>query len=555
MPLRTLGLLVLLLAASSAGEVTAQPEVVPSEHAVYGFLHGQRVAGRLPLYRHEMRPLDRAAVQRHLDSLRTRADRLDPSARYWLDEFRREFFEPADAIEQVIGPEGLRLPRRADTEKFLYYHRDADWRLALRGTGRLQARWSEAAEAYSGLALVPEGVLEGHYRAHVGFYSATFDGQQFGGDTRVLLADPVLAPLYYVSRDPNNVPGSFDRSTASLRAGVGPFAAEIAHERLVVGPAFGQPLALSDHADYFSFLRLALDTRVVQYQFVHGALGDRAINPLDTGFVLVAPERYLALHRLTLQPHRRVSLAFTEMVVYGQRGPELAYLNPLYPIKPAEHALWDRDNSLFTLDAVVRPLDGVEASGTYLVDDLDFGQVGDAAFGYKWAAQGGLGVALDRFVPGTTGFVEYARIEPYTYTHRFLLDGSFYNAYQHNGFGLGHPLGPNSDEVSTGVDVWLPFRARVRATGRYRRRAEAFVNDEGVLVNAGGDVTDGTPPDDTGPGSKVFLQGERFEGPGASLSFLYEPFRGLAFRLFGDWQRWDGDPDQLFVRAEVGVTL
>src|SRR5690606_37808998 len=149
-----------------------------------------------------------------------------------------------------------------------------------------------------------------------------------------------------------------------------------------------------------------------------GALGDRAFNPLDTAFALVAPERYLALHRLTLQPHRRVSLALSELGVYGRRGPALAYLHPLYPIKPAEHALWDRDNSLFALDAVVRPLDGVEAYGTYLVDDLVFGQVGDATFGYKWAAQGGVGVALDRLLPGTIGFAEYTRIEPYTYTHR-----------------------------------------------------------------------------------------------------------------------------------------
>ena len=117
---------------------------------------------------------------------------------------------------------------------------------------------------------------------------------------------------------------SFDRSTASLRVAFRPFEGEIAHERLVVGPSFDQPLVLSENADYFSFLRLGLDTRVVQYQFVHGALGDRASNPLDTAFVLVAPERFLALHRLTVQPHRRFSVALTEMVVYGQRGPELA---------------------------------------------------------------------------------------------------------------------------------------------------------------------------------------------------------------------------------------
>ena len=36
---------------------------------------------------------------------------------------------------------------------------------------------------------------------------------------------------------------------------------------------------------------------------------------------------------------------------------------------------------------------------------------------------------------------------------------------------------------------------------------------------------------------------------------LFEPVRGLALTLYGDWQRWDRDPDRLFVRAEAAVTL
>src|SRR5690606_19689394 len=127
----------LMLAAAPA---VAQPEIVPAEHAVYDFLHAQRVAGRLPAYRHEVRPMDRATVLRHLDTLAARDDRLSGTARYWLGEYRREFFEPAEAIEQVFGPGGPRLPRRSDTEKFLYHHRDDDWRVAVPAVGSVQVR-------------------------------------------------------------------------------------------------------------------------------------------------------------------------------------------------------------------------------------------------------------------------------------------------------------------------------------------------------------------------------------------------------------------------------
>ena len=114
----------------------------------------------------------------------------------------------------------------------------------------------------------------------------------------MLQRDPVLNPLYYVGRQ-DVPPGSFDRSTASLRVGGPVFFAGIAHERLRIGPSADRPLILADGADYFSTLQLGLSTRVIQYRFIHGALGDRSrYVPGDSVDVLLGPERYLALHRL-----------------------------------------------------------------------------------------------------------------------------------------------------------------------------------------------------------------------------------------------------------------
>ena len=551
------GLALLTAICLGSSDVRAQPEIVPAEHPVYDFLHQQRVRGHLPDYRHEARPLGRGRLGRLLDSLSARTDAgaaLDPASADWLARYRRELFEPADAVETVIGPGGrVRLPLGAETEKFLYHYRDDDWRIALEAVGRVQFRFSDGEAAYHGAALTPEGIIQGNYRGIVGFYSGTFNGQQFGGDTRVLQADPDLAPLYYIGRQ-ENPPGSFDRATASVRTASRVFFAEIAHERLLMGASFGDGLILTEGSDYFSFVRLGLETRVVQYQFLHAALGDRSFQaPGDEegSTVLLGPERYLALHRLTLNPWRRLQLAFTEMVVYGQRGPELAYLNPINPIKPAEHALWDRDNTLFVLEATFRPLDGVEAYGTFLADDLDFGLLGKNSFNNKWAVQAGLGAALGPAL----GWVEYTRIEPFVYTHRFLLDGSFYNAYQHNGFGLGHPLGPNADQVEAGLRLWLPARLRAELRARYVRRGENYVDPEtGELVNVGGDITDGRQPPFS-DFSKVFLAGERFAGPGATLGLTWEPIRDYALNLLADYQRWDHAPDALFVRTELVVDL
>jgi hypothetical protein len=533
-----------------SGSAAAQPEIVPAGHPVYDFLHHQRVRGLLPEYRHEARPFGRDGVGALLDSARARTGgtALDAASTAWLARFEREIEEPAEAVEAVIGPR-LRLPLGAETEKFLLYHRDADWRVALHAIGRLQARFSED---YHGAAIVPEGILEGNYRGVVGFYTGALNGQQFGGDTRVLQADPDLRSLYYIGRQ-EVPPGNFDRATASLRVANRTFSAEVAHARLLMGASFGDGLLLTDNADHFSFVRLGLDTRAVQYHFVHAALGDRSyyVTGDDGEGVLLGPERYMALHRLTVNPWRWLQLGFTEAVVYGLRGPELAYLNPINPIKPAEHALWDRDNTLFALDVVLRPIPGVEAYGTFLADDLDVGLLGQNSFNNKWAVQAGVGAALGPAL----GWVEYTRIEPFVYTHRFLLEGSFYNAYQHNGFGLGHPIGPNADQLEAGLRFWLPARVRGTAKARYVRRGENYTDPEtGELVNVGGDVNDGRQPpfDDF---SKVFLAGERFAGPGATLGLSWEPIRDYRLVAFGDWQRWDRAEDALFVRTELIVDL
>ncbi len=543
-----------LLGLGASAPAGAQPEIVPAEHPVYAFLHAQRVAGRLPGYRHEALPLDRRAVQEHLEAVDEFRGDVSATTSFWLDEYFREFFEPDDGVESVLDAGALRVPSGRDTEKFLVFHRDDYWRVALSAGAGVQFRASDDSMALGGLALLPTVTVEGNYRDLLGWYSSTFNGLNIAGDTRVLQRDPVLAPLYYVGRA-DVPPGSFDRTSASLRVAGPTFYAEIAHQRLRIGAAADRSLMVADGSDYYSFVRAGLDTRLVQYQFVHAALGERSRDtPGDSLFVLTAPERYMALHRVQVDPAGFLSLGFTEAVVYGHRGPELAYLNPLFPIKPAEHALWDRDNALFALDAVARPFVGMEVFGSFLADDLDFSRLGQQSFNNKWALQGGLSLALDRFLPGTTAWTEYTRIGPFVYTHRFEIEGSFYNSYIHNGYGIGHPIGPNADQLAAGLRVLLAARARIDVTGRWIRRGENFLDSTGAFVNVGGDVADGSQPGFEIPGN-VFLAGDRFSGPGLRMEASWEPIRDAGVRLYADVQSWDRAPTETFVRGEIYLNL
>ncbi len=547
----------LALLASAPLAAWAQPEIVPAEHPVYDFLHAQRVAGRLA-FDTETRPQSRHAVRQALAALDSLA--LPPGTRAWRETYRREFFEPSGHVEAVFGGGRVRLPLGRDTEKFVFFQQDDTWRLALEVRGLATYRAARDSQRVSAPSIAGELSVSGNYRRIVGFVSETFNGATQGG-ARVLLRDPETAPLYYSQVQPDV--GQFDRSTASVRVGRGRMFAEIASARLLVGAGpTAERLILSAAADYVPHVRVGAGTRRVQYQYLHAALGDRARYPLGDsvpgsgrppqGIVDSGNTRYLAVHRIDVRPVAALSLAFTEMIVYGRRGVELAYLNPAAPFRTAEHALYDRDNSLFAFDGSLRPVRGVEAYATVLVDDLNLGLLGRRAYSNKWAIQGGASASRG----DAMGWIGYTRVEPFTYTHRFFAGGSYYNSYTHNGFALGHPLGPNADEWEAGLRLWAPARVTAELRGRYRRRAEAFVDASGAAVNVGGDLNDGAQPPFE-ERSKVFLRGTRHDGPGAALALTVEPIRdALRVALTADTQRWTGgDPTQTFVRLDVRFVL
>lgn len=529
----------------------SQPEIVPAEHPVYDWLADQRVAGTLPEYRHETLPYDRATVRRHLDTLAVHEQRLGASGRFWLDEFRREFFEPLDRVHSFVG-DGQADLLDPDAERTFGFFRDSTWRVSIWGEGVVEARAADDDLTPGGLARSARLTFEASYRQWLGLYTSTLSGTQMTGDARVLRSDPVLEPLYYISRSPVDVAGPFDRTTASLRAVSGPLSAEIANERLRYGASVDAPVVLADGADYLPFVRFGLKGRSVTVQAVHAALSSQSQFVQDEPEVgdqfLDGPQRFLAVHRLEVQPAGWWTWAYTGMVVYGRRGPEIAYLNPLYPVKAAEHALYDRDNTLFALETTVRPVPGVEGNFTWLVDDLATSTLGENDYGNKWGIQTGLKATVP--ASGVTLFGEYVRIEPYTYTHRFQENGFYYNSYVHNGFGLGHPLGPNADQWLVGVNAWLPYRMRARLSGRFVRKGENGLTESGEVINAGGDVTFGERPDD---GRKAFLDGDVYTGPGVRAVVEAAPARGVALRFYGDVQYWDRRRTDVFFRLGLAV--
>ncbi len=393
-----------------------------------------------------------------------------PPGRYWLDQYRREFFEPLDRVNSIAG-DGRAGFLDPDAERTFGYFRDSTWRVSVWGEGVVETRSARGVTEAGGLARSARLTFEANWKNRVGLYTSTLSGTQMTGDAAVLAADPVLAPLYYVARDPANIAGPFDRTTtASLRVVGGPFSAEIANERLRYGASVDAPVVLADGADYLPFVRVGLQARSVTVQAVHASLSSQSQfvvdeSPGGTAFSTSPSATSPSTVSTSSRPGggRGRTRGWSSTAGVGPRSPTSTRSTPSR--RPSTRSTtattrcsrWRRPSARSVAS---------RATFTWLVDDLATASLGDGLYGNKWAIQTGFKATVPR--TGATVFGEYVRIEPYTYSHRFREDGIYFNSYVFNGFGLGHPLGPNADQVLLGATAWLPLRTRARVSWALR---------------------------------------------------------------------------------------
>lgn len=253
-----------------------------------------------------------------------------------------------------------------------------------------------------------------------------------------------------------------DALTARVdRVGVGVAAGPAA---LLVGRSasrwgIGEPggLILSPTSPPLDLVRLRLDVGRFRLVSIASALdadsGDAGAEGADAAgapdLATVPVPRRLAAHRLSVRLAPRLSAGISEAVVYGgaSRDFEIGYLVPILPFYEEQWNSGDRDNVLWGIDAAWSPRAGTLLEGELLIDDFQYDlktephQVGWTA-GATWAPwAAGPRVLLSG---------EYTRMATFVYGHAIAR-----NRYLHEGVGVGHPLGPDSDRIA-GRATWDP---------------------------------------------------------------------------------------------------
>ena len=480
----------------------AQVDNVPVTHPVYQFLIHAEAKGLLPHFSSSSLPLQRKEVIDALKKIRKGSDKLNSAEADALSNFEKDFqiYESNNAVvfyspsdnKQVLSSRFF-----GDDEKFLYRFKDSSNSIKIKPLGSLDYFYSGAGDNSEYALMGNLGVrLYGSLGQHFGYFLQVTNGSVFSGEKAAALVDRRLGQNIKFA----DLNSDFDYSESHVNFEYGWFFASIGREARYLGSGIYNRMLFSDNAPAHDALSLGAKFSNFEYRFTHSSLLALNESESDVGNATYIPNKFAATHRFALKPEWG-EIAFFEHLIYSRRDIDLAYLNPLSFYKTLEHSLHDRDNSLMGMDLTLRPLDGLQFKATYLLDDIIISEIGNDYWSNKSAWNVGLTYALPGL--GADLNFEYARVEPYTFSHF-----QYQNSMTNDSALYGSYLLPNSDETSLGLNWWYGGRYPLSIRCSYMRHGKNIYDEEGnVIKNVGADPLLAKRSEDSM--KATFLDGDR----------------------------------------------
>lgn len=290
------------------------------------------------------------------------------------------------------------------------------------------------------------------------------------------------------------------------------------------GPGYFGGLLLNSYAPPFDYARFDANFSRVNYTFLHGFL--ESITPADTLYTnpdgrprTINAQKYMSAQRLEVSPRSNVLLAFSQAVVYGDRGLQLGYLTPLNFLYSVQHSNDDKDNLLISFDGKWRPTPGLKFYGELLLDDVLVSDLFQGTGNSKNAYTVGVhGIVPRQFWEKFDARVEYTKIRPFVYSHFFEV-----NTYSHWTSPLGYTREPNSEFIN--LRLGASFYPLYMSVGYERQNHGANTEDKDV----GGSIYEANYEGNNE--SFPFLDGRFEHTERISLSARYEVLPNLNLLL------------------------
>jgi len=507
--------------------LSAQVEYVQLTNPVYDFLQRAETRGYLPHYSLSDLPLQRYEIVNALKLINNKSDELNNLEKKSLDKYLNEFeitkrenavlfFSKTDTTELLFKK------IFSNEDKLFFHYKDSAHSVTLEPLGSLKIMYAEASRTGTRSYKIIQGGgrLYGTLGGVLGYSLQATNGSILSGDRSLALEDPKFGQNIKFAILNSDI--DFTNSHVIFQKDW--FFASFEREDRILGAGLIQHPFLERSAPPMDAITLGVKFKYFKYKYTHaGLLGYvDSTSGWRTGFMITIPPKYLVMHRFSITPSWG-EIALWEASVYSNRPIDFAYINPLSFLKSIEHSLHDRDNSLMGFDFTVRPVKNIQLKSSFLLDDMVLSKIGT---GY-WSNKTAVNFAVLTALPGGIDLgVEYAKVEPYTFTHF-----NNQNSYTSDSALIGSVLLPNSDKTSLVCDWWFGGRYPLKLVLGYTRHGDNVIDKATgkVLRDVGGDPNYGFKNEDSQ--TVTFLDGVRNDYISAELSSCYELVRGIRIGL------------------------
>lgn len=518
-------LFLLIIISITSIDLKAQIENVPLADPVYKFLKEMNVKRIIDNFIDDDPNLSRFQVADMLKTMYKKKSQLSKTEinilKKYMIEFVPEELNSKTTTSLFGGNTGASDGIKGlieDKQKYLFAYKKDNNNIFINAIGNLYYVNGIKPTVKSNAWLFDGGLdFRGSLFNKIGYNLNVLKGGAAGDSVLVESAFPPIKSTFKYVENIENIT-NYDFTNGYLKFYTDPaegmdLSVQIGREKLVYGYGYSKRLALSGDAPNMDFLKFMFKYGVINYSSIYGSTVGEYNPDRDLRYT-----KYFSANRLTIALDNLFNVGIGETVV-SSRGIEFGYLNPLLFYKFAEMSLQDRDNGTLFFDMQTHFLKDLELQGTFFLDENILSNLSDLErqtnktayqLGFFWYEPAGF--------RNFSLIFEYTKIRPYVYTH---FDPE--NIYTGFGVILGHPIGPNADQLF--VKMNYNFSSRVSANLELQkiRKGENVYNSDGELIfNAGGSVYD-TFVEGRDSDKAYFLDGIRVNDYSVRLNVVYEP--------------------------------